>query len=82
MIYVTVIVASIIALSVILVVAVLPLFWPTAKVPDALTNWGGLIIGFYFGSFVTLLKDWSRESVEVVEANGADTARGDKQDDA
>ncbi|WP_106745376.1 hypothetical protein [Yoonia maritima] len=67
-IYVTVIVTSIIALAVILVVALLPIFWPTKELPQTLTNWGGLIIGFYFGSFVTLLKDWSRESVEIVEA--------------
>jgi hypothetical protein len=81
-IYVTVSVASIIALAVILVVTLLPLLFPTAKPPETLANWGGLIIGFYFGSFVTLLKDWSRESVEIVDANGAQTARGDKQDEA
>jgi hypothetical protein len=78
--YVTVIVASVIALAVISVVTLLPILWPTAKVPETLTNWGGLIIGFYFGSFVTLLKDWSRESVEVIEAVKVEPANEDKQD--
>lgn len=74
--YVTVIVASIIALAVILVVTLLPIFWPAKDLPETLTNWGGLIIGFYFGSFVTLLKDWSRESVEVIEASDRDGSEG------
>lgn len=64
--YAAVIVSSIIALLVICVVALIPLFWPEYKIPETLQNWGGLIIGFYFGSFISLLKDWSRESVEVV----------------
>lgn len=65
--YCTVCVASIIALTVIFVVALLPVLEPAYQVPETLQNWGGLIIGFYFGTFMTLLKDWSRESVEVVE---------------
>ncbi len=64
--YAAVTVSSIIALLVICVVALIPLFWPEYEIPTTLQNWGGLIIGFYFGSFITLLKDWSRESVEVV----------------
>ncbi len=70
--YVTVIVASIIALAVIAVVAMLPLINPSYKVPETLANWGGLIIGFYFGSFITLLKDWSRETVEVIDSDQQD----------
>lgn len=65
--YCTVTVASIIALTVIAVVALLPIFEPSYQVPETLQNWGGLIIGFYFGTFMTLLKDWSRETVEVLE---------------
>ena len=28
--------------------------------PDVLVNWGGIILGFYFGQFVNLLKDFMR----------------------
>jgi hypothetical protein len=28
------------------------------KVPDVLSNWGGIILGFYFGQFVNLVKDF------------------------
>lgn len=64
--YAAVTVSSIIALAVIGVVALMPILVPGYQVPDTLANWGGLIIGFYFGSFVTLLKDWSQESIDVV----------------
>lgn len=63
--YVSVTVSSLIALVVIFTVALMPLFLQGMEIPTTLQNWGGLIIGFYFGSFVTLLKDWSRESVDV-----------------
>jgi len=43
----------------------MPVFRQGYTIPETLQNWGGLIIGFYFGSFVSLLKDWSRESVEI-----------------
>ena len=64
-IFISVAVSSLIALCVIFVVALMPVFMSGFEVPETLTNWGGLIIGFYFGSFVSLLKDWSRESVDV-----------------
>ncbi len=63
--YVTVIVTSIIALVIILTVAFMPIWRQGYTIPETLQNWGGLIIGFYFGSFISLLKDWSRESVDV-----------------
>jgi len=28
------------------------------KIPDVLSNWGGIILGFYFGQFVNLVKDF------------------------
>ena len=28
------------------------------KVPEVLANWGGVIVGFYFGAFITLIKDY------------------------
>jgi hypothetical protein len=65
--YAAVTVSSLIALVVIFVVALMPLLRAGYSVPDTLQNWGGLIIGFYFGSFISLLKDWSRESVEVYQ---------------
>jgi hypothetical protein len=63
--YVSVTVSSLIALVVIFTVALMPFYLEGMEIPTTLQNWGGLIIGFYFGSFVTLLKDWSRESVDV-----------------
>lgn len=68
--YVTVIVSSLIALVVIATVAFMPLFRQGYTIPETLQNWGGLIIGFYFGSFVSLLKDWSRESVDIYRDEG------------
>lgn len=67
--YASVIVSSLIALCVIFVVALMPIFKSGFNIPDTLKNWGGLIIGFYFGSFVSLLKDWSKESVEVYQSD-------------
>ncbi len=37
------------------------IFWrlfSTNSVPEILENWGGLIIGFYFGTFATALVQW------------------------
>lgn len=47
--------ASIIALVIIGAAVVIPFM--NLEVPEELKNWGGLIIGFYFGSFIGLLKD-------------------------
>ncbi|MGS4946649.1 hypothetical protein ACVDG3_14300 [Meridianimarinicoccus sp. RP-17] len=49
-------VSSIIALVVIVATALTP--YTDYAAPPVLENWGGLIIGFYFGTFVGLLKDW------------------------
>lgn len=27
-------------------------------IPEVLSNWGGIILGFYFGQFVSLVKDY------------------------
>ncbi|QBF32203.1 hypothetical protein [Thalassococcus sp. S3] len=51
------IVSSLIALGIIFVTAFLPVFLQSNP-PEALVNWGGIIIGFYFGTFAGLLKDW------------------------
>lgn len=26
--------------------------------PEAIQNWGGVIMGFFFGSFLTLMSEW------------------------
>lgn len=49
-------VSSTIALVVIVATALTP--YTDYEAPPVLENWGGLIIGFYFGTFIGLLKDW------------------------
>ncbi len=51
------IVASTIAIGIIFITALIP-FYSDQNAPDQLVNWGGIIIGFYFGTFASLLKDW------------------------
>jgi hypothetical protein len=48
--------AGLIALVVVASVVVLSLIGHA--IPPELANWGGIILGFYFGQFVTLLKDY------------------------
>jgi len=55
-------VSSFIAVAVIASVVIVTIWNPELKIPDVLRDWGGLIIGFYFGSFVTLIKDLFRTS--------------------
>lgn len=31
-------------------------------IPPVLENWGGVIVGFYFGTFVSLIKDYMKAS--------------------
>lgn len=30
------------------------------NIPEVLSNWGGIIVGFYFGTFVSLIKDYMK----------------------
>ena len=30
---------------------------PTADMPEVIKDWGGIILGFYFGSFTSFAKD-------------------------
>ena len=55
LIHVGVIVSGIIAITVIAVPVVAPLIAETYNIPAEIKEWGGVIIGFYFGSFITLL---------------------------
>lgn len=50
-------VSSLIALATI-GAAILHPYYSTTQTPSILENWGGLIIGFYFGTFATMLKEW------------------------
>jgi hypothetical protein len=61
-------VASILALLTIGAAILHPYLDPTNTTPTILENWGGLIIGFYFGTIVNLLKDW-------MSPNGQDTTK-------
>ena len=51
-----IIVGSVIALSIIAA------FYGSdvVKIPSVLENWGGIVVGFYFGTFVSLIKDYIR----------------------
>jgi len=52
-----VLVSSIIALGIISASIYYQLEHETAPMPKFLSDWGGIIIGFYFGSFTALMKD-------------------------
>ena len=49
-------ISGLIAIAVIVSVMVIALL--DKPIPPELSNWGGIILGFYFGQFVTLLKDY------------------------
>jgi len=55
--YAGTVVSGVIALAVILTACYLTIFEQSATAPDIISNWGGIIVGFYFGSFVALAKD-------------------------
>jgi hypothetical protein len=45
-------------IAVAVIAAVVGLAFWGRPIPDVLTNWGGIIIGFYFGQFLSLAKDY------------------------
>ena len=51
------IVSSLIALIIIGGVIYFKIINKQAGVPEVLTNWGGMVLGFYFGSFASFAKD-------------------------
>jgi hypothetical protein len=69
-------VSAIIAITVIAVPIVAPLISSTYTIPAEIKEWGGVIIGFYFGSFITLigslLKTGSDEKPGSEEKPGSD----------
>ena len=54
------VVSSLLSLIIIITVAYFKIWQPEFPIPEVLNNWGGIILGFYFGSFLGLLKDWLR----------------------
>ena len=49
---------GIIAVTVIGAVVEIAIF-TDRKIPSELSNWGGIILGFYFGQFINLVKDYT-----------------------
>ena len=49
-------IAGLIALAV--VASVVAIAITGHAIPDVLSNWGGIILGFYFGQFINLVKDY------------------------
>jgi uncharacterized RDD family membrane protein YckC len=66
------IIAGAISLIVVISVVVLALFGNT--IPDVLSNWGGIILGFYFGQFINLVKDYMGV-IQTSSAGGSSAAR-------
>lgn len=52
---VLVIVASILAVMVILPVAIVTVMYPENELPEVLVNWGGIILGFFFGTLTSAI---------------------------
>jgi hypothetical protein len=53
------------------------LSYPTGAIPQALVNWGGIILGFYFGSFLTVVKDIVVGREEAAKAASAESGASD-----
>lgn len=47
------IISGVLAIVIICVPIIAPLFVSDYKIPASIENWGGVIIGFYFGSFIS-----------------------------
>jgi hypothetical protein len=45
-------------ISVSVIGGVLLLAFTNRPIPDELSNWGGIILGFYFGQFISIVKDY------------------------
>ena len=45
-------------ISLIVVMSVVVIAITGHAIPDVLSNWGGIILGFYFGQFISLVKDY------------------------
>lgn len=56
---VTISIASLISLLIIGAAILHPYIDAYSNTPPILEKWGGLVIGFYFGTLAGLLKDWT-----------------------
>ena len=65
-------ISGILALMVIGVPIIGPFFEEAYKIPPAIENWGGVIIGFYFGSFLTTIVDVLKSKPSKSETIEAD----------
>jgi len=45
-------------ISITVVVSVVTIAILGKPIPEQLSNWGGIILGFYFGQFINLVKDY------------------------
>lgn len=61
--------SSIVAIIVVAVPVVAPMVTDSYRIPQEVKEWGGVIIGFYFGSFITF-------AVTVLEKNREKTRPG------
>lgn len=45
-------------ISIVVIVSVVVLALSSKSIPAELTNWGGIILGFYFGQYLSLVRDY------------------------
>jgi hypothetical protein len=70
------------AIALVVVISVVILALADKKIPDQLSNWGGVILGFYFGQFVTILKDYTvLAGARPSSAFPSPAERGDRSSD-
>lgn len=54
-------------ISVVVIVSVVVLALSSKAIPPELTNWGGIILGFYFGQYLSLVRDY----MGVIQGGGS-----------
>lgn len=61
------VISGVLALVIICVPIIAPLFLTSYAIPETIENWGGVIIGFYFGSFITQVGNIISPSQEKIK---------------
>ena len=54
------IISGVLALVIVVVPIVAPIWVNEYNVPDTVENWGGVVLGFYFGSFISQVASFVR----------------------